>query len=115
MINMNARTKAMKERIQLQKRTVVKSVTPILDAKRTITITLSPTSIAKVLAQRGVDSGEVKNQIKELIDTNTKFRQGEKIHLSQVCECIFDLLFSKQVINKEEGREDILETYFSTI
>lgn len=112
---MNAMTKAMKERIRIQKRTVVKSATPILDATRTITIALSPTSIAKVLAQRGVDSGEVKNQIKELMDTNTKFRQGEKIPLSQVCECNFDLLFNRQVINKAEGREDFLETYFTAI
>ena len=112
---MNAMTKAMKERIQLQKRTVVKSATPILDATRTITIALSPTSIAKVLARKGINANEVRIQIKELIGTNTKFRQGEKIPLSQVCECNFDLLFSKQVISKAEDGDNILETYFSTI
>ena len=108
---MNAMTKAMKERIQLQKRSVVKSVTPILDATRTIVIALSPTSIAKVIAHRGVNADEVRTQIKELIDTNSIFRQGEKIPLSQVCECNFDLLFSKQ----EKNEDNILETYFQTI
>lgn len=101
----------MKERIQLQKRTVVKSATPILDATRTITIALSPTSIAKVLVRKGVNRNEVKAQIKELMYTNNTFRQAEKINLSQVCDCNFDLLFSKQ----EKNKDDILETYFQTI
>ena len=108
---MNARTKAMKEKIQLQKRSVIKSTTPILDATRTIVIALSPTSIVKVLARTGINASEVRTQIKELIDTNSIFRQGEKIPLSQVCECNFDLLFSKQ----EKNEDNILEAYFQTI
>ena len=108
---MNAMTKAMKSRIQTQRRTVVKSVTPILDTTRTIVIALSPTSIANVLAHKGINVDEVRTQIKDLIYTNSTFRQGEKINLSQVCDCGFDLLFSKQ----EKNENNITESYFCIV
>ena len=108
---MNAMSREMKERIQTQKRSAIKTVTPILDATRTIVVALSPTSIANVLAHKGINADEVRSQIKDLIYTNSQFRQGEKINLSQICNCSFDLLFSKQIKNDD----NIIETYFQTV
>ena len=112
---MNARTKAMKEKIQLQKRGTTNASPNKTNFTNTVSVEITPTNIIKVITSRGISPYEVEDQIKDLIYTGGILPNQKKINLSQFCNCCFDLLFNRQVINKAEGREDILETYFSTI
>ena len=109
---MNARTKAMKEKIQLQKRGILPNKTNFTN---TVSIEITPTNIIKVITSKGVNPYEVEDQVKDLIHTGGIMPNQKKISLSQFTDCCFDLLFNRQVINKEEGREDVLETYFQII
>lgn len=112
---MNAMTKAMKERIRIQKRGTANASHNNTNFTNTVSVEITPTNIIKVITSRGISPYEVEYQIKDLIYTGGITANQKKINLSQFCNCCFDLLFNRQVINKEEGREDILETYFSAI
>ena len=105
---MNARTKAMKEKIQLQKRGILPNKTNFTN---TVSIEITPTNIIKVITSKGVNPYEVQDQVKDLISTGGISPNQKKISLSQFTDCCFDLLFSKQ----EKNEDNILETYFQTI
>lgn len=112
---MNAMTRAMKEKIQLQKRGVATTSPNKTNFTKTVSVEITPTNIIKVITGKGISPYEVEDQVRDLVYTGGITANQKKINLSQFCNCCFDLLFNRQVINKAEGREDILETYFSTI
>ena len=108
---MNAMTRAMKEKIQLQKRGAVNASRSKTNFPNTVSIEITPTNIIKVITNRGISPYEVEDQVKDLISTGGIMPNQKKISLSQFTDCCFDLLFNRQ----EKNEDNILETYFQTI
>ena len=107
---MNARTRAMKERIRLQKRGTANASPNKTNFTNTVSIEITPTNIIKVITSKGISPYEVENQMKDLVYTGGILPNQKKINLSQFCNCCFDLLFNRQVIS-----DGITETHFQTI
>jgi len=113
---MNAMNRDLKSRIQLQKNTRrtenTVPIQPVPIAIRTIEVEVSAFSIARVVvATRGVNTDELKLHVQDLLQLNRSFQEGEKIMLSQVSDCDFNLTFSKQTINEN----NVLESHFYTM
>lgn len=107
---MNARTKAMKEKIQLQKRGTTNASPSKTNFTKTVTVEVTPTNIIKVITSKGISPYEVEDQIKDLVYTGGISPNQKKINLSQFTDCNFDLSF-----NRQEKKENVIETYLQAI
>lgn len=112
MIKMNAMTRAMKDKIQQEKksRVSIPKITYNKDNTKTVTVEVTPTNIIKVITSKGISPYEVEDQIKDLVYTGGILPNQKKINLSQFTDCNFDLSF-----NRQEKKENVIETYLYAI
>lgn len=113
---MNATTRAMKERVQQEKRKRNTPVQTTINSNnaRTVSVAITPTNIINVIVSKGISPYDVIAQIKDLIYTGFNLTQ-KKINLSNFTDCCYDLLFSKQEIKYKDDNTQILESYFCTV
>ena len=103
-------TKQFKQRVNQIKKTETIAMENNITSPRMVTVQVNSNSIIKVVVSKGIRKSEVEEQIEDLVATGGINPMQKKINLSQFTDCCFDLLF-----NKQERKDNILESYFCTI
>lgn len=76
---------------------------------RVVTVQINPNNVVKVITNNKIRPYEIVEQIKDLALTIGNI-SSKKINLSQVSDCCYDLLFTKQ-----ENNNGITQLYFQTV
>lgn len=103
-------TKQFKQRVNQIKTRESIAIENNIASPRVVTVQINSNNVIKVVVSKGIRKDEVAEQIQDLVATGCINPTQKRISLSQFTDCCYDLLF-----NRQEKKDNVLESYFCTV